>query len=139
MERADNLVGKALQPQTSSQPSSEDLFTKETIKLVFATFKAQYRNFANNRSQQDLALEMSAWHRAFKDVPREKMAEAAERSPSFSPTFAPTLGEFRNILEALRPNPAHQDAPRLEFHGQRTASVAREAVDSLLAKLRGKS
>lgn len=134
MERVnpDRAVRVAQRQKNFSTTSTGD---QEVINALFATIKVAYPNFMKNQNQ-DIGSIKRMWLLHLGGYAREKIEEAAKLMVDRYPTFAPTLGEFKQLIaEINQAKPAHQEyiaLPRPEAD----PNIARTHLDKMRELLR---
>ena len=119
-------VQKAQQQQTSSPTS---IGRKTVINRLFATIKVAYPNFLNN---QDENMAKRMWLAHLTEYSDELIERAAREMVNRFPTFAPTLGEFKQLMGEL-----NIPRPELKNYKALPPPPAKQSIaDEHLAKMR---
>jgi len=124
------------QPENSSQTMTGE--HRQAINALFATMKVAYPHFLKDQLESD-AKRMWALH--LNDFSVNRIEVAAMAMVDSHPSFAPTIGEFKVILEELSVAPQYDESPRLErtWDNSEYARVRRIACARYAGKVCGMS
>ena len=88
------------QRQTSSSTTVGNL-DKQTINRLFATMKLAYPNFMLNQEETDLDATKRMWYSHLLEFSDKAIEQCARLMIDKYPSKAPTLGQFKKMLEEI--------------------------------------
>ena len=103
------IVSNAVTAQRRSQPAQigEDL-DKSYINQLFGVMRLNYPSFLNDTSDEDIASTKKLWWSYLKHYDQALVHKATLKVVEKFKKFAPTLGEFKEMLEEIKLEPAHR-------------------------------
>lgn len=103
------IVNNAVTAQRRSQPAQigKDL-DKAYINQLFGVMRLNYPSFLNDTSDADIASTKKLWWSYLKHYDQALIHKATLKVVEKFKKFAPTLGEFKEMLEDIKQEPAHR-------------------------------
>lgn len=103
------IVSNAVTAQRRSpQVRTGEELDKSHINQLFGVMRLNYPSFLNDTSNEDIASTKKMWWSYLKDYDQAVMNKATSEVVHKFKKFAPTLGEFKELLDEIKREPAHR-------------------------------
>ena len=105
------IVNNAVTAQQRS-PATRDgcELPKIAINQLFGVMRLSYPSFLNGTSEADISATKKMWWSYLKDYDEQVVKKATDQVVVKHKKFAPTLGEFKELLEEVKAEPAFRPA-----------------------------
>ena len=92
----------------SPQIRTGEQLEKSHINQLFGVMRLNYPSFLNDTSDADIASTKKMWFSYLRDYDQAVMNKATSEVVHKFKKFAPTLGEFKELLDEIKREPAHR-------------------------------